>query len=366
VVDSVTYFASRAEVSGRAVRETAAKLAVRQTAGVWLVGLPVVYLAMRHFGHSDLVSALIFLAAMPAEMYGIYMLYLLNGLHRYRWYSVIQLLPFVTTAIGYVVLFIAGDLTVRTAVIVNAASWTLFAVTAAVVARMSTPRADPGPRPGLSRAFLAFGMKSWTSNVPHQLNDQLDQLVISLVLVPRQLGLYAIAATISTATSFVGVAVANSVLPTVASLRSGDEQVRATRRSILLTFGLTAAAGLTVAAIMHPLIRIVFGSAFLGAVPAARVLSLAVVMQAETRVFHGVLKGLGRPTDAAISELGALVVTGAGLAALVPLIGIMGGALTSLAAYTTSTLIAVRYASRRLGTRPIALIWARAAPAQAL
>jgi O-antigen/teichoic acid export membrane protein len=231
---------------------------------------------------------------------------------------------------------------------------------------MSTEDADPGPAPGLARAVLAFGVRSWTSNVPHALNDQVDQLVISLVLAPRQLGLYVIAYTVATAPSFVGAAVVNTVLPAVASSRSAAQQLRATRRSILLTFAMTGAAGLVVAAIMHPLIRIVFGTAFLGAVPSARVLALAAVMQAETRVFHAVLKGLGRPTDATVSEVGALVVTAAGLAALVPSLGIMGGALTSVIAYTTSTMIAVRYASLRLGTRPLGLVWAGAAPADAL
>jgi O-antigen/teichoic acid export membrane protein len=156
------------------------------------------------------------------------------------------------------------------------------------------------------------------------------------------------------------------VLPTVASLRSAAEQLRAVRRSILLTFVMTTGASLVVAALMHPLIRIVFGRAFLGAVPAARILALAAVMQAETRVFHGVLKGLGHPTDAAVSEAGALVITGAGLAALVPTVGIVGAAVTSLAAYTVSTVIAARYASLRLGATPLALVWARAAPAHAL
>lgn len=366
VTDSVTYFASRAEASGRAVRETAGRLALRQTLGVWALGVPVVYLTMHHFGRSDLISSFLYLAVMPAEMYGLYMLYLLNGLHRYRWFGAIQLLPFVTTAAGLTVLFVLGQLTVRTAVIVNGGSWIAFAAAAAVVARISTAAEDRVPSPGLARALLAYGARSWTSNVPHALNDQVDQLVISLILAPRLLGLYVIAATIATAPSFVGVAVANTVLPTVASSRSPPEQLRSVRQSILLTFALTGAAGLAVAAIMHPLIRIVFGHAFLGAVPAARVLALAAVLQAETRVLHGVLKGLGHPTDAAVSEIGALAVTGAGLAVLVPLIGIMGGAVTSLVAYTTSTMIAMRYASLRLGIGPLALVYARAGSAHAL
>jgi O-antigen/teichoic acid export membrane protein len=359
VSDSVTYFASRAEASARAVRETALALALRQTLAMWIVGLPVVYLTMHHFGHSNLVSAYVYLAAMPAEMYGLYMLFLLNGLHRYRWFSVIQLQPFATTAAALTVLYLLGDLTVRSAVIVNAVSWILLALSATVVAHMSTRGPESSETSGLRRALLRFGLRSWVSNVPHALNDQVDQLVISLVLAPRQLGLYVIASTIATAPSFAGAAVANTVLPTVAASR-GPDRVRAVRQSIVITFAMTATAGLAVVAIMDPLVRIIFGHAFLGAVRAARLLSVAAVFQAETRVFHGVLKGLGHPTDAAVSEAGALVVTGGGLAALVPLIGIMGGAVTSLAAYATSTLIAARYASHRLDVRPLALVWAGA------
>jgi O-antigen/teichoic acid export membrane protein len=366
VTDAVTYFASRAEVTGRAVRETATRLAATQTVGIWLIGAPVVYLTIHHFGGSTTVSALLYLATMPAQMYGMYMLYLLNGLHRYRWYGAIQLLPFVATAAGYAGLFIVGSLTVRSAVIVNGVSWIAFAAIGTVVAHASTGQPDSSQKAGLARSLLAFALRSWTSNVPHLLNDRVDQLVISLILAPRQLGLYVIAATIATAPAFVGIAVAGSVLPTVASLRSVAEQVRAVRHSIVLTFVMTAAAGLAVAAVMHPLIRIVFGRAFLGAVPSARVLALAVILQAETRVFHGVLKGLACPTDAAISEIGALVVTGAGLAALVPVLGIMGAALTSVAAYATSTLIAVRYACVRLGISPLALIWPHSPSAPAL
>lgn len=355
--DAVTYFSSRADISPRSVLRCTNRLTIIQGLATWALGVPVVYLTMRHFGSSAVISALIYLAAMPANLYSTYLLSLLNGLHRYRSFNVIFLQLFAVTAVGYVVLFAAGELTVRTAVIVNDVSILSTVGAGWVVTRRCLERAPALRKSVVTRQFLSFGARSWASAVPHQLNDKVDQLVISLVLPARQLGLYAVAATIAAAPGFLGVAVATSMLPTVASTRSSSEQLRAARHAILLTFGITLAAGLVVLLLIHPVIAIIFGRAFLGGAAAARVLALAVVMLSVTRVFHGVLKGLGRPLAAAISEAGALLVTAVGLAALLPLIGILGAAITSLVAYTTSTLIAAGLTSAAMGIRPMQLLW---------
>ena len=364
--DAVNYFTAHGGVSARAVIQRARVVFIPQALGIWIAGVPVVYLAMQHLGTAAVVSSLLVLAVGPAQLYTFISLSFLNGKHRYGWFNVLQIQVFLITAVAYLGLFIAGDLTVRSAVIANDVSiLSTFAVTLFVV-RRAARSAQPKDAPGLTRRMLGFGSRSWVSSAPHMLNDRLDQLVLSVVVGPRALGWYVIAATIATAPSFVGVAVANSVLPTVASLKDVSEQVHAARHSILVTFGLTFAAAAGVAAIVHPLIEYVFGRSFLGAVLPARLLALGAVMQAETRVFHGLLKGLGQPLDAAKSEVGALVVTSVGLAALVPLLGITGAALISIAAYTTSTVIAAFLASARLGIRPYQLVWPRMAPSAPL
>ncbi len=362
VGDSVTYFASRGDVNPRAVFHTARRLWFFQSLCTWSVGAPVVYLTMHHFGSAAVVSALLFLLVVPASVYAVYQMYFLNGLHRYGWFNIVQLQPFLFTALAYLALFLLGSLTVRTAIIATDIS-VLSSVPIGFFGIHRSLRGVPlvQGEPGLARRMLAYGVRSWATNVPHLLNDRVDQLVISLVLSARQLGWYAIAATIATAPAFVGQAVSNSVLPTVASLGTRAEQAHVIRRSLLLTFVMTLGASLAVLAVVSPLIRIVFGDAFLGGAPSARVLAVAAVMLSLTRAFHGALKGLGRPFDAAISEAGALAVTAVGLGTLVPLLGIMGAALTSVAAYTTSTLIAARLTSKALGISPFELVYARPA-----
>jgi O-antigen/teichoic acid export membrane protein len=123
---------------------------------------------------------------------------------------------------------------------------------------------------------------------------------------------------------------------------------------------LTLTGSIVLCIAMDPLIETVFGRFFVGAIPSARVLSLAAVMISLARVFHGLLKGIGRPLDAARSEGGALLVTAAGLAVLLPPFGIMGAAITSLLAYTTSVIIGAVLAISALEVPASELLWRRA------
>jgi O-antigen/teichoic acid export membrane protein len=359
VNDAITYFTSRAQVSVRAVWDAGRRIAALQSLAIVVVGIPVVYLAMRHFGNSALVSALVYLAAMPAALCVIHLIYFINGLHRYGWFTALQLQIYVLNTVGVAVLWAVGELTVRSAVLVYVGSFLAALATATVVARTSIRGAPTRRDPGLVRALLDYGLRSQLTNFPHILNDRVDQLVISVVLPARSLGLYVVAASIATAPAFVGAAVSNSVMPTVASLEAAADRVRAARRAVVLTTLVTLAASFVLALAMRPLISIVFGRAFLGAVGPARVLAFAAVMISLARVFHGVLKGIGRPLDAATSEGGALLVTAIGLGALLYPLGIMGAAWTSLAAYSTSVLIGARLAGSALGAHPIEFLLGR-------
>ncbi|MBO0768042.1 MAG: oligosaccharide flippase family protein [Solirubrobacterales bacterium] len=356
VQDSVTYYTSRGDVDPRSVLADSARLGVYQSIGAALVGVPLVFLTMHRFGSAAVLSGLIYLAAMPFQIFAIYRMYILNGQHRYNLFNFIQVWVYLATALAYTGLLIAGVLSVRSAAISAAACIASTWVLSVLVMRNMPVRGAPHV-PGLLRNLCTYGLRSYASNLPHMLNDRVDQLIISVVLPARELGLYVVAATIASAPAYVGMAVANSVLPTLASLKTKQEQVSAARRSLALTVLLTAAAALVLIAIMNPFITLIFGHAFRGAITSARILVLGSIVLSSTRSFHGLLKGLGHPSDAGWSEIGALAVTFIGLAISLPLLGIVGAAWTSLAAYTTSTLIGVYWAARRLEVHPLALFW---------
>ena len=90
------------------------------------------------------------------------------------------------------------------------------------------------------------------------------------------------------------------------------------------------------------LIRLLFGEGFAGAAGVGRVLLVAGVVFGLNRVLEALLQAIGRPLESSIGEGVALAVTAGGLAALLPLMGIMGAGVTSLLAYSASSAFMVR------------------------
>ena len=104
------------------------------------------------------------------------------------------------------------------------------------------------------------------------------------------------------------------------------------------------------------ILRIVFGSDFVQATGVTRVLLVASIALGTGRVLGAVLKGANRPLHAGLAEGAGLIVTAAGLAALLPTLGLMGAAITSLAAYSVTACVALNLANRALGTTGVELL----------
>ncbi len=68
------------------------------------------------------------------------------------------------------------------------------------------------------RTIFLYGAKSHTSNTSSYLNQRLDQLVISVFLTTRQLGIYVVAVTFTLFTSLLGASVMVAALPNIAKL----------------------------------------------------------------------------------------------------------------------------------------------------
>ncbi|HEU4364080.1 MAG TPA: oligosaccharide flippase family protein, partial [Candidatus Krumholzibacteria bacterium] len=211
------------------------------------------------------------------------------------------------------------------------------------------------------RRLLGFGLRSHTTNVASLLNEQLDQLVISIFLAPAKLGLYVIAVTLTSATTIIGSATSMVVLPVVASLRDPAERVAAATRYVGWVLVGGACVALPMVAFTPLLIRVLFGESFLGAAGVARVLLLAAILLSANRVIGAVLKGVGRPLDAGMAECLSLGTTVAGLALLLPRLELLGAGLTSLLAYCSTTVWMTSRAARALDVPPMALLlpWAR-------
>jgi O-antigen/teichoic acid export membrane protein len=346
VVDAITYHAARATTPVGSLLASSLVLCLLQSSALVAAGMVVVSLALRHYGPDTLRAAHLFLACIPLYLLAMYLMAVLNGMGRYARFHSLRILVIGASAGGLVALAAVGHVTVARAVGVY-----LCAHLAALVAAALSLR---GERTGLRvdhgvvRQLLAFGVRSHGGNLASMLNERLDQLVISLFLAPASLGLYVIAVTMTSLTGLVGSSAALVVLPSVAQLPPGPARDRTARRVIAGTLLASSALTIPVLLLLPRLIVAFFGRPYLAAVPAARILLVAAVVLSTNRVLGAVLRAAGRPLDTGWAELLALVVTGAGLAVLLPAFGLMGAAITSLLAY----LVSVGWMAQRVTRAP--------------
>ncbi len=265
----------------------------------------------------------------------------LAALERWRAVVLTTVIPFAVALTGTVVLYAAGDLTVGWAAALTIAG-SLMSIVPALPLLRSVGR--PVYRREVARRGIWFGLKSWVGGLALLANLRLDQVLMITVVTPRVLGLYAVATTLSGATTLAAGSLAQ---PVMARIAGGDRLLlpRAVRMTVIVTMLLN----LVLALLTPMLLTLLFGSQFRAAVPMALVLLIGAVPFSAGVVLSSGLQADGAPTIPSGGECIALVVTVVGLIVLLGPLGGLGAALVSVAAYSTSFAFQVVMAKRRLG-----------------
>lgn len=347
VFDAVVVRAARGtERPGRLVGSALA-LAAAEAVAVAAVAAVAVPAVLARFAPHAVSAGYLYLAYVPLALCTFAFLGVLNGRGRHTAFQRLRLAVPVVSAAGLVALRAAGHLTVTGAAVAYLVANAATLAAAAVLVLRETGVERPSRR--IVRELFSFGLRSHLGNASSMLNERLDQLLVSVFLQPVALGLYVIAVTLTSLTSLVGSSVAFVSLPAVAAARD-DAERRATARAFV-GFTVLASTLVTVPVlVLAPwLVRLFFGEAFAGAVDVARILLVAAVVMSTNQALASVLTGAGRPLDQGAASLLGLVVTAAGLAALLPLLGILGAGVTSLVAYGVTLAWMVHRAKRALG-----------------
>ena len=347
LAQAATYHAARTPRLGVLVGST---LAVAAADSVLLLAIGWAIFPLVLSGHEDAVirDAQLFLTAfVPLSLVAVSMMSILNGSHRFGWFQSLRLILIGTTVAGIVALAATGSMTVGSAAAVYIAGYLLTAALALAVMIRTVGR-DIGLSRHSVRSLLSFGWRSQLSTSMWSLNERADQLVISAFFSPASLGLYVVAVTLTSLTTLVGFSFALVALPMIARLKALQERQRMARLIVASTLLGAALVSLPIFLVEPTLIRLLFGEDFVGAAGVGRVLLVAGVVFALNRVLEAVLQALGRPLESSIGEGVALAMTAAGLAALLPTMGIMGAGVTSLIAYSASSAFMVIRAAKAL------------------
>ena len=250
---------------------------------------------------------------------------------------------------GGLVLYAAGVLSLaaagRGSLGTYAAAWVLAQAIAAVVAAVLVRR-ELGAvwewRPDLISPVFSYGARVYASSLAGQTSLRFDQVLMSLFGMSTQLGLYAVAVAVASATAPFFSALAVLSLERATASASAPEAVEEIRRilRVLMLVGAPAVAVSLIA--VRPLLPAVFGEAFRLSTLPAQVLLVAALFQGANAILGNGLRGLGRPGRPAIAEGVGAVVTIALLLVLLPRYGALGAAVGSLAAYAIVAGLQIR------------------------
>ena len=290
------------------------------------------------------VWLLVGLMTLPVWIVSGVLLTVANGLERWKHVIAARIAAPAVTVIGLGILYPLGELTVATAAAVTMCGALCSFLVVSDVAR-GTGR--PVVVVSVAREALQFGAKAWAVEFASIANHRLDQLVMIPLVKPRELGLYAVAVSVSGFGSILTGAVSSALLPPVAR---GDRAVAA--RALRRTLTLIATASTLVAGAAPWLLPGIFGSGFSDATPMTWILLVAGIPAAGIFVLATSLINADKPGVAATGEAIGLLITFPGLLLLVPAWGGIGAATVSLAAYTANFTFLLAASKRRFG-RPL-------------
>lgn len=199
-------------------------------------------------------------------------------------------------------------------------------------------RADGASVRRIARYGGPYALISLTQN----LNYDLDVLLVQGMLSSRDVGIYSIGASTAELLWALPFAVGFVLLPMVAGNRDAEGAAAGAAAIARRTLLLTAAGAVALAALCGPLIGLMYGSRYTGAVIPTLILLPGIVANVWYQVLGGFL--LGRGLTGAV-----LAATTAGIASntiinvvVIPRLGIDGAALASTISYSATSLLIVR------------------------
>jgi O-antigen/teichoic acid export membrane protein len=205
------------------------------------------------------------------------------------------------------------------------------------------------------RSIVNFGWKTQVGDIASYVNQRMDQLLLTLFVPPRDLGLYVVAVTVSMSIGFFPQAAGIVTLATGSN--SDPEQARRViARSFTATF-LVLAAGCGVLYFACPwLIPGAFGASFAPAVTACRILLPGSVALGLNQVLFNGARALDHPALPSFTEGFAVAVTGVSLYVLLPRFGLLGAAMASTLAYVSSLVFMLVLCRSRMQLGPLRLL----------
>jgi O-antigen/teichoic acid export membrane protein len=337
---ATTYFVARHPEHAADYLATSRVMMIASGMVTLTVGICVAPLLARGSAHATWGYRLMFCACLVAFAGASYV-FGLQATNLARW-NLLRISQPVLFVLAIVALDLLGRLALMTVLVALAATMTIQTLFAYLLCRaggITGGRADRR----LARPMTRYGLSQLAASTPTLVTNRLDQLVLSLTVVPAILGQYAVATSLTALAAPIVAAVGYVAFPRLASQalsRTGADRLQ--RWSLIGSAGIGIVFMLALALSASWLVPLVFGASFRDSVPLIWVLAPGGVFLTCAQVCGDLLRGHGRPLAVARAQWTAAGVTVVLLAVLLPVVGVMGAAITSTASYGLALTLMVR------------------------
>lgn len=306
--------------------------ALAMAAGVFALMLPLAY-----FQKADADSFRLALLFIPLNFFGTHLPMLLTSIRDFTWYAIIFTLR-VVAQLGGIVLFTGimgwGVNGVLLAFIAAAA---LAAVLALAVMRIKHGLKAALPSLGLVRGVLSYGCRYYFGKLSNLVNVQIGTILLAMLAGKADVGLFAIAMTLTIQVLMVPDTLGTVLLPRVASDPAGRPHLvaRSARLSGLIC-GLILLVGCLLA---RPLVPVFFSPRFVPSIVLIWIMAPGVWLRSATKIFLPFFNGINRPGISSVAVIGGVTTNFVLMLLLLPVMGLPGGALAVTCGYVVSSLI---------------------------
>jgi len=214
-------------------------------------------------------------------------------------------------------------------------------------------RAAETPIPSVTSFIqhVRYGLKAYVAGFGTYIVLKADLLVVNSLLGAEQAGYYAVASGLADLLYMLPTAVGAIIFPRLAALTDRKEQWRIAGRSVRGLTAMMAALTATAAMAAGPLIKTLYGPAFLPAAAPFRMLCGSMVFFGANTVVSCYLSAIGFPAFQVFAWVAvALLNIGLNLV-VIPACGICGAAISSLVCYGVILLLLSSYARRTVAAR---------------
>lgn len=337
------YYVGRGDIAPRQSLRTSLRL----WGGITVFGLAVAALIIafggaRWFPGVPVSLLIVAVLSFPPNLLQFYFQSILQGRQDFRRFNLLTAVVSITTFVIAAVLILGFRLGVGAALAGYLVGQLL---SLAVTVRALKPYLAEQPvagEPPVSwwhhgRQVMGYGWRQYVGSVFTYVNYRVDLFFVNYFMGPVFSGIYYVAIQFGQAMWIVSKGVSTVLLPRLAELH-GEEQKRLELTPLIsrIVFVATLLAALALAALAKPLVGLLYGSQFAGAVMALLLLLPGIVCDSATRIISYDFSARGRPEYNFYLSPFVVVINIAANVLLIPRMGIVGGAIATSVSYAAN------------------------------